>query len=55
MTTTIKITLAAQSKAVVPSVTVESDELSQEQITEKVTQLFGKMEDIAVSYAMRRI
>jgi len=54
MVTTLKIELAAQSKNVVPKVQIISDELSEDDIMNKVDNLFGKMEEIAMRYATRR-
>jgi hypothetical protein len=54
MTTTIKIELASQSKSVVPKVQVVSDDLTEDEIVEKVKNLFARMEDIAIPFALRR-
>ena len=54
MTTTIKLELAAQSRSVVPKVQIVSDELTEEEIVKRVTNLFDTMENIAMNYATKR-
>ena len=55
MTTTIKCELAGQSKTVVPKVQIESDDMSGEEILQKLNELYSKAETIAVTYAMNRM
>jgi len=55
MTTTIKVELAAQSKAVVPKVQIVSDDLEEKEIVKRVTALFDTMEGLAMSFARKRV
>lgn len=55
MTTTIKVELAAQSKAVVPKVQIVSDDLSEKDIIAKVTTIFETMEGLAMNFARKRV
>ena len=55
MTTTIRVEFNGQSKTVVPSVKIESDELDGEEILQKADILYAKAEKIAINYAMARM
>lgn len=52
---TIKAGLQGQSKSCVANAQIESDELTEEQIIEKLNALYAKLDSIATSYAMRKI